>query len=204
MNKWCLQICSALLCALIGGAAVAQTSVLRDAAARERQQKDNSEKSAMQAAAASFVVVAPGVVRDKTTGLEWMRCSLGQDWSVKTNTCDGSADKFTFEGAQDIARQLNNAGGYNGKRDWRVPTVDELKSLVVCTNGRSSNDCADGSARPTIAQTIFPRTPSEWFWSSSPYVGNSGSAWSVYFGNGYVDNDGRNSSYRVRLVRASQ
>lgn len=203
-RQWRVQIWAAAAGVLLAGAAVAQTSVLRDAAQRERQQKEASDAELMQQAARNFVVVAPGVVRDKTTGLEWMRCSMGQDWSAKTNTCDGSADKFTFEGAQDIARQLNNAGGYNGKRDWRVPTKDELASLVVCTNGRSSKQCADGSARPTIAQTIFPRTPSEFFWSSSPYVGVSDGAWGVFFANGNVDGYPRYADFHVRLVRASQ
>lgn len=204
MKKGCCAWGFALLGLCVTGTAMAQTSVLRDAAQRERQQKEAAVVDAMRQAARNFVVVAPGVVRDKNTGLEWMRCSMGQDWSEKKKTCDGSADTFTFEGAQDIARQLNNAGGYNGKRDWRVPTVDELKSLVVCTNGRSSRECADGSARPTIAQTIFPRTPSNWFWSSSPDVGDSGYAWGVGFHNGRVGSYGRSNDLHVRLVRASQ
>jgi Protein of unknown function (DUF1566) len=204
MKKRYLQTLIACAWLCVAGLTMAQTSVLRDAAARERQQKDNAKQSAMQVEAASYVVMASGIVRDKTMSLEWMRCSIGQDWSEKKKTCEGSADKFSFEGAQDIARQLNNAGGYNGKRDWRVPTKDELASLVVCTNGRSSGRCADGSARPSIAQTIFPRTPDDGdrFWSSSPDVDYSNYAWTVNFSSGSVYNDGsRNNNYYVRLVR---
>jgi hypothetical protein len=204
LRQWRVQIWAVAAGVLLAGAAVAQTSVLRDAAQRERQQKEASDAELMQQAARNFVVVAPGVVRDKTTGLEWMRCSIGQDWSEKEKTCQGSADKYTFDGAQDIARRLNNAGGYNGKRDWRVPTKDELASLVVCTKGRSGSSCVDGSLPPTIAQTMFPRTADEWFWSSSPYVGNSNGAWFVDFNDGFVSNNFRGFNVQVRLVRASQ
>lgn len=62
-----------------------------------------------------------------------------------------------------------------------------------------------GCQSPAIDSTAFPATPSNWFWSSSPYVGNSYSAWSVNFNNGYVNYSLRlNGSYHVRLVRASQ
>ncbi|MHB1618741.1 MAG: Lcl domain-containing protein [Sulfuricella sp.] len=47
-------------------------------------------------------------------------------------------------------------------------------------------------------------TPSNWFWSASPYVGNSGYAWGVYFGNGYVSVSYRYGTDYVWLVRAGQ
>jgi len=192
------------MCLGLGGAAVAQTSVLRDAAQRERQQKEASDAELMQQAARNFVVVDPGVVRDKTTGLEWMRCSIGQDWSETEKTCHGSVDLYTFDSAQDIARRLNNAGGYNCKTDWRLPTKDELFSLVVCTKGRSGDRCTDSSLRPTIAQTMFPRTNDNWYLSSSPYVGNGGTVWVVHFVYGQVSDGYRDLDKAVRLVRTSQ
>jgi len=70
---------------------------------------------------------------------------------------------------------------------WRVPRLDELYSLV---------DVA--YARPC---STFPGIEADWFWSSSPYVGNTKCAWSVdcYFGS--VHFVFRTYKHAVRLVR---
>lgn len=206
MNNWQLKTVVAVVSVWLAGTALAQTSVLREADQRDAQRQANADAEFMRQAGRHFVVVAPGVVRDNRTKLEWMRCSIGQDWNERSQRCDGTAATYDFNGAQAIARRLNQAGGYNGQADWRVPTKDELAGLVVCSKGRSGQFCADGSLRPTIAQGVFPGTPDRgWYWTSSPYVGNSDLAWGVYFNNGFVSNYVRNGGdVHVRLVRASQ
>lgn len=155
----------------------------------------------------------PTVVID---GKEWMRCALGQTW--EGNTCAGEAKAFTFDEAQAAAKALNAQGGAHGKSDWRVPTVRELASLRVCSTGfeeikrdiedggpEISRACKDGSTLPTLDAQQFPNTPDIYFWTSSPNVGYSSSAWYVGFNDGYVNYGyGRVSNGRVRLVRASQ
>jgi hypothetical protein len=69
-----------------------------------------------------------------------------------------------------------------GHTDWRLPTKKELNGLVK-TEAAPKNG---------------------WFWSSSPYVGDSGSAWYVCFYYGYVYFYGRYSYLQVRLVRSTQ
>jgi len=167
-------------------------------------------------AAKHFSNVAPGVVKDSRTGLEWMRCSLGQDWSEPAKTCNGRVRTYAWQGALDIADKLNVVGGYAGRTNWRVPTVRELQSLRYCSNGLVSemrdlqdgkgsmqSHCATGYTRPTIAQAVFPAMDSDklWYWSSSPYAGDAGGAWGVYFGNGDVDYGDRRYYGAVRLVR---
>lgn len=85
-----------------------------------------------------------------------------------------------------------NQAGLCGKKDWRVPKVDELKSLVK-----------KGAIKPSIDTEFFPNTPVSCFWSSSPYADSSDYARSVYFGNGrgYYGNKGYMEL--VRLVRGS-
>lgn len=88
-----------------------------------------------------------------------------------------------------------NAAGLCGFTDWRLPTADELQSLV---------DYGVAYPGPTIDTSWFPNTPGYLFWSSSPNMGISFFAWAVGFYDGYVYDDDRVSSYRVRLVRAGQ
>lgn len=153
----------------------------------------------------------PTVVID---GNEWMRCALGQTW--EENTCTGKAQTFTFDEALATAKRLNAEGGVYGKTDWRVPTVRQLASLLVCSTGFEkttteiedgapavASGCNGGSDRPTIDVKKFPNAHAV-FWSSSPYVRDSRAAWAVSFGYGGIDYSGLSFDYQVRLVRASQ
>lgn len=118
-------------------------------------------------------------VTDNQTGLIWRRCSEGQTFSA--GICSGSAAAFTHEAA------LLRATSQNG---WRLPNVKELSSIVDRNRENPSIDIA-----------AFPSTPGSYFWSSSPNVGNAGTAWFVYFRHGFVWVDSRLSGYHVRLVR---
>ena len=204
-----------LLCTSFCGSTLAQSSVLREADQRYRLQKAVADAEAKGSDAANFIVIAPGVVKDKRTGLEWMRCSMGQDWSEIKKTCEGSLDKYKFRDARDVASKLNNFGGFQGKTDWRLPTVRELQSLRTCSTGFSLVPadiqdggsavpifCNEGSAPPTFAQTVFPRTEADGsYWTASPYVGDTRFAWVVSFYDGYVKYDFPTSRAYVRLVR---
>jgi len=122
-------------------------------------------------------------VTDSKTGLVWARCSVGQTWSG--SACTGSASAHTHEQALQLARA---AGG------WRLPNVKELSSLAD-----------KGCQNPAIDSTAFPSTPSNKYWSSSPYVDDAYRAWGVGFDFGQVGEWGdRYGIYSVRLVRTSQ
>jgi hypothetical protein len=145
--------------------------------------------------------VKDGLVTDTQTDLMWMRCSLGQHW--QGTSCQGKAASFTFEQAMDSFKNFD----YAGYTDWRVPTRDELKTLVYCSSGKTQSvgdkglvACAGDYASPTIDKTAFPETPA-WFWSSSPYANSNSYAWYVFFGYGYDDWSYKYNDYQVRLVR---
>ncbi|MDP2903568.1 MAG: DUF1566 domain-containing protein [Methylovulum sp.] len=127
-----------------------------------------------------------GSVTHKRTGLVWQRCSVGQTWTG--STCSGGANNYTYNAAQQVTSSL---AGYS---DWRVPTANELASIVSY----------DKKTTPVINIAVFPNTPPNAFWSSSPDVGSANLAWDVYFDDGYVGNSNRSVSLPVRLVRASQ
>ncbi len=130
-----------------------------------------------------------GTVTDIQTGLQWMRFSSGQEWTG--GTCVGEAQTYAWQDALDAAKALNRQGGYAGYRDWRVPTKEELETLLV------------GTQSPRIDQATFPNTPASWswYWSSSVYAVNPDRAWNVLFSNGYVSALNKADSGHVRLAR---
>lgn len=172
--------------------------------ALERQQDENVHRHAQR-----YHDNQDGTVTDINTGLQWKRCAEGQKWTG--NTCLGEA-KSVYEW-NDVIKLTSN---FAGKKDWRLPTVKELNTLVFCDNGHNrkflnngynvvenegSYSCASnvkGPYRsPTINSIAFPNTPNRSFWSSAP--SNNNSPWSVDFDSG---GDGNIGGYYVRLVRS--
>ena len=94
---------------------------------------------------------------------------------------------YTWEQALEAA--ASNA--LNSTSDWRLPNIKELASIVE-----------EACYGPAINLELFPDTPSDDFWSSSPDAYDSRSAWYVYFYSGYGGSHGRDDSEYVRLVRS--
>lgn len=118
---------------------------------------------------------------DKTTGLTWSRCSVGQKWDG--TTCAGSATTVSREEAGNLVKKMNG---------WRLPTTEEL-------NGLLERSCVD----PAIDAVAFPSTPSDWYWSDAPDVTNTNFFRHVYFYGGELKSyHFRDYFYRLRLVRA--
>lgn len=135
-----------------------------------------------------FTVHSNGTVTHITTGLMWMRCSLGQSWVV--TTCSDTNDA-TLHNWEDALKQARNHS-FAGYSDWRLPSKNELASLV-------EQRCH----KPAINSMVFPNTPNDYFWSSSPVDQNN--SWQVLFATGHVLPGYRinNLSEKiVRLVRA--
>ncbi len=147
-----------------------------------------------------------GTVVDTQTSLHWMRFALGQTWNGKNNISE--AKRYTWQEAIDATDKFNQSGGFAGYQDWRVPTIDELKSIV------------ERNKKPAINHAMFPATPLSLFWSCSSVVnanqsaGSSAyfrrstqsyspveSAWAVYFYGGSAYWYGKTSYYYIRLVR---
>ena len=96
-----------------------------------------------------------GTVTDNITKLMWKTCSEGQVWNNNNtpadssdDTCVGLANMYNWQST------LEQASGshFIGNNDWRLPNIEELKSLVAY-------NCHD----PSINESIFPNTDSNFF-----------------------------------------
>ncbi len=150
-------------------------------------------------------IVQDGVATDTTTGLMWLRFAYGQRW--ENGTVLGNAKKVNWDNAMKIPDTFNKQG-YAGYNDWRVPTIEELKTIVLgegeeavgfwnvfwkASKGKAGNYIID--------QTIFLNSPAYSFWSSSPYAGNSNLVAIVLFSHGFSTDSGKLLGGYVRLVR---
>ncbi len=150
-----------------------------------------------------------GTVKDTKTGLIWKRCSEGQSGA---DCSQGEAKKYTWQQAMDHAKQVRFAG----HSDWRLPTLDELHSLVYCSNGVRKPSWYDDDCdnfwnmkeyqSPTINQIIFPHTESSFYWSASSSVPFPNTdAGFVYFSYGGTGKSSfKSDNHLVRLVRGGQ
>ena len=118
-------------------------------------------------------VLFSGTVTDIATKLMWQQ---------------GEGGKMNWESAISYCKGLSLAG-YN---DWRLPNIDELKSII------------DVKEKPKTNKTHFPNVYSSGYWSSPTRVGGSSSAWYVDFDDGNVSYDFKSYSYYVRCVRGGQ
>jgi hypothetical protein len=79
--------------------------------------------------------ITEGTFIDQRTRLEWLKCDVGQTWNG--STCLGKAEEMNWDEVSSIKVT------YAGKSDWRLPTIEELKSIPYSSSGRvywSSNN----------------------------------------------------------------
>lgn len=67
--------------------------------------------------------VAGGGLQDPKTGLIWYRCPVGQTWNG--SACTGTMKHMTWHAAMVEAKKSKMMG----QTDWRLPTVEEFKSI---------------------------------------------------------------------------
>lgn len=146
----------------------------------------------------NFTIHPDGTVTDTVTGLVWDRCT----WGKTGQDCSSdSASTHTWQAALGVAvtaNAINSGAGYKGYNDWRLPSKDELESLVDMLS----------STPPAINTTAFPNTPGARHWTSTTYAPDPAVAWGVNFGPGdgaagaEAFNKGLDSY--IRLVRSGQ
>lgn len=117
-----------------------------------------------------------GTVTDLNTNLTWQQGdsqnTVARLWQDAVDYCDGLS-----------------LGGHS---DWRLPTIQELSSLI---------DYSKPYPGPTIDTGYFPNCRQYRYWSGSTNAVYPDDAWYVDFHHGYVIWDFKGCYYYVRCVR---
>ena len=113
-------------------------------------------------ASTRFIVLSNwggAAVLDRETGLVWEKSpstSTNKGWHSAQSYCNGLA--------------------VGNRKGWRLPTIQELASLV---------DPSVPYPGPTLpAGHPFSNVQSSHYWSATTYAYNASQAWDVFFGNG--------------------
>ncbi|PID37102.1 MAG: hypothetical protein CR966_01660 [Pseudomonadales bacterium] len=162
-----------------------------------------------------YTAYANGTAVDNNTGMMWMRCSLGQEWNG--TTCTGDAKKYSLEEAYQAIEQLNHTG-YAGLYGWELPHIEDMYSLVFCSNGYKDSydiadksgqmitvdvECAGNHQKPTINGNAFPNTETallHGYWSST--LNENGKPLVVYFNTGKIK--AKSKTHYLRPIRSVQ
>ncbi len=124
-----------------------------------------------QGAAPSYTNNSNNTVTDNNTGLVWMKTDDGvtRDWQTAVDYCDTLS--------------------FGGLSDWRLPTYQELESIVDY-----------GRTNPAI-NPVFS-CQSYHYWSASTSANYPDNAWGVNFSNGTDGWGYKTYSIFVRCVRS--
>ncbi|HET8935157.1 MAG TPA: DUF1566 domain-containing protein [Polyangiales bacterium] len=136
----------------------------------------------------NFVDNRDGTISDKRSGLTWQRditVSFAPTCNARIAAQSQAADSCTWMQALSYCATLDLAG-----TGWRLPTRAELESIVNSSR-----------TMPAVDVNVFPDTLAQWFWTSSPKVHSTDSAWIIDFSDGSANYKPKTNALRVRCVR---
>ena len=123
-------------------------------------------------------------------------------WSKK------SRNQMNWNDAMNYCKNLNKGGN----NDWRLPNIDELRTLIQASEARTDGKCQISekagklSSEDLTVDCFITRSKlgdTDWFWSSSVVSNHSDEgAWFVNFQNGSVNTNFKSSDNKyVRCVK---
>ncbi len=134
---------------------------------------------------ARFIDNGNGTITDTKTGLTWVK-------NPHTDLPEKFKGEMEWQPAIDAYKELDFAG----HKDWRLPTAEELISIIDWNRGAGED--------PTIDTAFFPDTKTSWYWTSTPCPWDAGDARIVHFYDGSVGSYNKGDNNYVRPVRSSQ
>jgi len=143
-----------------------------------------------QAAVQRFVDNGNGTASDRLAGLTWELKCRDADCADRHSVL--ATLPWQAAAAEWVSRL--NAERFAGHDDWRLPTLEELRTLLAAVPPCAAEPC------PTAA---WPRTQTApaGYWSSTTFSVDKGRAWAVSFRDGDVYTAAKGDALHVRAVR---
>ncbi|GAM11248.1 hypothetical protein OR1_03559 [Geobacter sp. OR-1] len=154
-------------------------------------------------------------VRDNITGLIWEGKTRDNGlhdtlhtytWYNSDDETNGGRDGMSGEpddaicngvaGGCDTEKFVKavNSAGWCGFKDWRMPSIEELGSIVDY-----------GRSMPAIDPVFFPNMPQPaGFWTATSFAPEPSFAWIVVFDEGGITHCVKSWAYHIRLVRGGK
>jgi hypothetical protein len=99
-------------------------------------------------------------------------------------------DEYSWNEAPEVYIGKLNEQGYGGFADWRMPSKDELRSIVDYSK-----------SNPAVDKWYFPNCRIGFYWCSATYEMQPYFGWAIFFGLGSGTAIGKSNARYVRAVR---
>ena len=132
-----------------------------------------------------FVPFEDEIIMDVKTGLKWAQDAGGQ--------------VITWDNANAYVQKLM-LGGYS---DWRLPTKEELESLLTYCKSKGI-PVEEGKCVEYYSKIGFKNVQHGYYWSSTSYAGSKYHAWVVGMWGGSVHGYNKSVGHYVWPVRSGQ
>jgi hypothetical protein len=174
-------------------------------AAADQKYGPSCRKSVWGARSQRFVDQGDGTVLDAATGLQWEK-KRNFDGTPDPNDAHDADNVYSWTSAR-AGKEPNgtaftafltalNAGECFAKHcDWRLPTLPELRTILL-----SPMPCGDA----ICIDPIFGPTAPSIYWSGTESTFHLVRTWYVVFTSGYVKTAAKVSPNHVRAVRGSR
>ena len=161
---------------------------------------------------ARFVNHSPGIILDNETGLMWEKKTTGASTAFDVqgvgNCLHCVEDAYNWNTAMSdwisvvngLVDYSNVQVGLGGYTDWRLPTSEELQTLLLEPFPCSVEPCVDPIIHNGV-DSFTAATLESGYWSSTSYATIPGVAGNVFFSDGNVGIDGKPANFHVRAVR---
>ncbi|MEK7772729.1 MAG: DUF1566 domain-containing protein, partial [Deltaproteobacteria bacterium] len=118
-------------------------------------------------------------------------------WTRDANIAE---EEMNWHDASKFIESLNKEE-YAGYSNWRLPSKDELRTLVEFVKGQGYTE----GINEHLNNIGFKNVQPNFYWSSTAAMNNSSDAWFVEFYRGFAYYDSKSSNFRyVRCVRVGQ
>lgn len=143
-----------------------------------------------------YVDNGDGTVTDRLTGLQWEQKTNDNGIHDRDNTYTWSATPPNADGtAFTVFLDTLKSGCFAGYCDWRMPTFDELSTIVA-------EPCDTGGGIPCLAPIFGEGSGGDWWsFTTMPSLLYPDQAWKVNFSFGDEFPSGKGAALYVRAVR---